>query len=281
MKLRVEPKFKALFRAQTPQERQLLEEDIEKNGILEPIRHWKGTIVDGMNRYEIAEAKGLSFPQKPMDFDSEEDAIRWIVRNQLGRRNLTPGEHTYLLGKHLQADLSDGKTLYEAAKQNTVPYNTAKRAIATAEKIDKLPEKEKAKVLRSRARPHVPNPSPPPPEPISGEHYPVHLADVVKNTTLRQCVEAVEHVKKEVLRATNGLEGAWLSMGPIKVALDQAAELLKSALYYSVCPECCGKRGGCDECRRSGWMPKFRYDELHGAPGKPAVPNRSRRGVAS
>lgn len=282
VRLRIDPEFKALCRQQTQQERQLLVEDIEKNGILDPIWHWRGTVVDGHNRYEIAEEKNLSFNYKPIDFKDREEAIRWIIQRQLARRNLTPTEYAYLLGKQIKNSMDGNKSIYEAAKEADVPYHTARRAVAKAKELDEMPQEAKEAALKKRKMPPKNKPAPAKKEPktASGENYPVHLKDVVESTTLSHCAELIEQVKRDVLRSSNGIEGAWLAMEPIKVALEQAASCLRNATYYAICPECNGKKGGCDECRRSGWMPRFRHDELRGKPSGPAVPAGSRRGSA-
>lgn len=45
-------------------------------------------LVDGHNRYKIAQKCNLSFTEKRLDFASKEKAIEWIITNQLGRRNI-------------------------------------------------------------------------------------------------------------------------------------------------------------------------------------------------
>lgn len=39
-----------------------------------------------------------------MDFDSCEDVIIWICANQNARRNITPEQKAYLLGKRYEAE---------------------------------------------------------------------------------------------------------------------------------------------------------------------------------
>ena len=47
-----------------------------------------GFIIDGHNRYEIAQKHNLDYKTFEMQFDSETDVEEWMYLNQLGRRNL-------------------------------------------------------------------------------------------------------------------------------------------------------------------------------------------------
>jgi len=93
---------KQLFPLQK-EEMELLEESILKEGIREPLIVWnnngKQILVDGHNRYEIARKHNLSFTTITKDFANIDEAIDWINRNQLGRRNLTDEQRKYLIGK--------------------------------------------------------------------------------------------------------------------------------------------------------------------------------------
>lgn len=66
-----------------------LREDILTHGCMMPIITWNGTIVDGHNRYAICRENSVPFGVAEIEFRDESDAKLWIVKNQLGRRNLT------------------------------------------------------------------------------------------------------------------------------------------------------------------------------------------------
>jgi len=89
-KLKIEPKFKDLIPPLHPDEYKGLEELIIAEGIRDAIVTWNGVIVDGHNRYEIAEKHGITdYEIKERNFVDETEAMLWIIDNQLGRRNLT------------------------------------------------------------------------------------------------------------------------------------------------------------------------------------------------
>ena len=89
MELYIDEEFKGLLPDLADSERQELEKQILRDGVLNPIIVWNGTIVDGHNRYMICKLNGITeFPVKEMEFESRDDAIEWILQHQLGRRNL-------------------------------------------------------------------------------------------------------------------------------------------------------------------------------------------------
>lgn len=108
--LTIEPMFRDALPKLTEKEFQQLEENILEAGeVREPLIVWHNTIIDGHNRYEIVQKHpGIPFKVKQMEFTDQWDAIDWMCRNQLGKRNLTDAQKEYTLGK-----------LYEARKHST------------------------------------------------------------------------------------------------------------------------------------------------------------------
>lgn len=86
---RVDPEFRSLIPPLTPEERQALEASILAEGCRDPIVLWDGVIVDGHNRYAICTEHGIPFKTLPIIFPDKIDALIWIRRNQVSRRNLT------------------------------------------------------------------------------------------------------------------------------------------------------------------------------------------------
>ena len=87
--------------------------------IINPIIVWQGLIVDGHNRYTIAKKHPeIPFTVHEKEFASRYEAIIWICKNQLGRRNLTPEQKKYLIGKQYEAEkcVNGGDRKSSAAK---------------------------------------------------------------------------------------------------------------------------------------------------------------------
>jgi len=65
-----------------------LERNILKEGIREPLITWNGILIDGHNRYKIAQEHDINYETLEKEFDNLNDVKIWMVNNQLGRRNL-------------------------------------------------------------------------------------------------------------------------------------------------------------------------------------------------
>jgi hypothetical protein len=115
--LKIDDGFRFLIPDLSQEESDQLEKNVLRDGCIDPIVIWAGhnIILDGHNRYRICNKNGIEFKTYPMDFASREDAVNWIIDNQLGRRNLTELQISYLIGKR---------------------YNTEKKAAHRPEKGD-------------------------------------------------------------------------------------------------------------------------------------------------
>lgn len=99
MEPKIDPEFKALLAPLSAEQYAGLEEDILDRGCLDTIKLWNDTIIDGHNRFSICMRHGVIFQTEELDFDSREDVIEWMIRNQLNRRNQTPEQISYFRGK--------------------------------------------------------------------------------------------------------------------------------------------------------------------------------------
>lgn len=86
--MQIKDEFKKLIPALSVEEFKQLEQNCLAEGIREKIITWNGFIIDGHNRFEIANKHNLHFETESKEFNSEVDAKIWMVNNQFGRRNL-------------------------------------------------------------------------------------------------------------------------------------------------------------------------------------------------
>ena len=106
--LKIDPEFQSQIPPLTNDEFKQLEENILKEGkLISPLIVWNNTLVDGHNRYAILQKHPeIYFSTMPLPFESREEVLAWICKNQLGRRNLTPGQKLFLIGKQYEAEKS-------------------------------------------------------------------------------------------------------------------------------------------------------------------------------
>lgn len=150
--------FKSLIRSLTSEEFNQLESNILAEGIREKIIVWNNTIIDGHNRYAIAQKHNLSFEILNKDFADKTDVIDWIISNQLGRRNVTERQREYLIGvqyrnektkekfrgnqftknKVVDDNLSPTKTADKLAKQHNETAREIHRFADLSEGIDAI-----------------------------------------------------------------------------------------------------------------------------------------------
>ena len=106
----IDSEFQSQIPALTDEEFQQLEENILSEGeVLSPLIVWGNILVDGHNRYKILQ----QHPEIPYTTrsisctcETREDVLAWICKHQLGRRNLTPEQKKFLIGKQYPSEKS-------------------------------------------------------------------------------------------------------------------------------------------------------------------------------
>ena len=97
--LTVDPEFRDLIPPLNKEELKLLEESLVADGCESPLIVWNGVIVDGHNRYAICRKHEIPFAIQEKNFSSRDEAMLWMLRNQLGRRNLNNYQRVELVLK--------------------------------------------------------------------------------------------------------------------------------------------------------------------------------------
>lgn len=152
---RIDPEFKKLIPALAPEEYSQLEANIVDDGCRDPLAVWKeeNLLLDGHNRFEICKRYGMEYELFFVSLPDRQHAINWIINNQLGRRNVTSEQASYLRGKRYnmekvdhggdrkskdQNDLLNGTTATRLADEYKVSEPTIKRDGKFAEAVDTL-----------------------------------------------------------------------------------------------------------------------------------------------
>tara|TARA_R110000824_G_C15153104_1_gene671225 strand:+ start:60 stop:1451 length:1392 start_codon:yes stop_codon:yes gene_type:complete len=161
--MEIKEEFKNLIPALSVEEYAQLEANILEEGIREPIITWNGYIIDGHNRFSIAQRFDLEYKTTSKHFASEESVKEWMILNQFGRRNLSNYQRSVLAleleevfskkakenqGKRtdivqISAPSNTGKTRDKLSKVASVSHDT----ISKVKKIqEKAPQEVKAKL---------------------------------------------------------------------------------------------------------------------------------------
>ena len=166
----IDPEIEALIPSLKPDEQSKLRESIKTEGCRDPLVVWKGRniLLDGHNRYAICQDLGIQFKIAELDFPDKDHAMLWILRNQLGRRNLSDFQFKLLVGQE-----------YELEKKLTPnPHGTNQHSEAVRGQSDLQPKKKTA-------------------EKIAEEHG-ISEKTVKRSADLYRCHQAVKEVVPEV-----------------------------------------------------------------------------------
>lgn len=155
-KIEILPELKQTMRRLTDEERRLLEESIQRDGITDPLKLWKWgehyILLDGINRLEIARKEGIDF--RAVFIGGLEDlsaAKLWVNRNQRARRNLTEKEVAYYRGQRYNETPTKQRTKEDngqiahkmdvsagIAREEGIHERTVRRDAEFARDVDKI-----------------------------------------------------------------------------------------------------------------------------------------------
>jgi len=156
MELKIHPDLQKHIWPLRHEEFNQLEENILAEGIRDKIIIWQGYIVDGHNRFIIAQKHNIPYEVEEYEFENIEAVKDWMDRNQLGRRNLTQDQWQISIGRRYNREkLTQGgdrkskdqiDTLIDASQAIAEEYKisapTVKRYAKKAEEFEEMQENE-------------------------------------------------------------------------------------------------------------------------------------------
>ncbi len=180
------PELRNLIPPLREDEFQQLESNLLANGIKDPLTIWETTatvvaeglgpdsasldllpakddsnkvyvLIDGHNRYDLAMAHRLDYRINIIDFESLDKVRDYMINFQLGRRNLTPEQASYLRGLRYNK-LKEGNRFdrinvaQQLAEEYSVSTRTIKRDSDYAKGVDGLSPELKNEVLAGKAK---------------------------------------------------------------------------------------------------------------------------------
>jgi hypothetical protein len=104
----IDEELKSLIPPLSTEEKLKLEANIVAEGCREALILWNKDeeyiLIDGHNRYEICTRLQIPFKILEKEFEDKEAVKNWMISNQLGKRNLTELQKSYLRGLQYAAE---------------------------------------------------------------------------------------------------------------------------------------------------------------------------------
>lgn len=93
-----------------------------------------------------------------------------------------------------------------------------------------------------------------------GNLIPKHLLEFRSMEWKQEMLDAIKKLVQVLRKQTIGTGGTWVNLENALEGFEQARNAVLHSIFYSLCKDCGGKVNGCKSCRKSGWMPKWRFD---------------------
>lgn len=139
--MRIDSEFRTLIPPLSKEEFEQLEQNCLKDGIRDSLIVWDDNgefvLIDGHNRYEIAQKHNLPYSHRRMEFPNREAVIEWIIRNQFGRRNLSAYDRSILALK-LKPVIAEKAKEKQSEAGGAVRQKSDKAAIDTKKELAKV-----------------------------------------------------------------------------------------------------------------------------------------------
>jgi 16S rRNA G966 N2-methylase RsmD len=152
----IDDEFQSLIPPLTEEELFRLEENLLRDGCIDPLIVWaeQCILLDGHNRKAICDRYGIDYELHTVSLPDRAAAADWIDAHQLGRRNLTPAQMSLLRGRRYNrmkmkcggnrrygftgAGNHQSKTADRLAGEYGVSHATISRDAQYADAIDRL-----------------------------------------------------------------------------------------------------------------------------------------------
>lgn len=299
--LTVDPEFESLCPPLAPLEYTQLEQNLIAEGCRDPIIVWANhdnTILDGHNRYKLCSENQIAFKVKALAFESRDEAKQWMIRNQLGRRNLTAEQASHLRGmiynsRKKASGGQDGnknhagrgdenrhlvKTRDAVAAELKVGASTIGKDARFARAVETIADNcghEARKAILGRevkaTRQDVEAVAKLPPEEqkmivgkvMNGESKTLGGALNPEPKPATGIAEAVKQIRS-AMRMVKGLDKndtVFINVTAIQKHLQSAAQMLADGNPSEVCPRCLGEK--CQSCNFCGRVPENLFESLN------------------
>lgn len=134
---------------------------LDEGRVRNPIHVWKGIVIDGQRRYQIAQKHGIPFETIEIDLPDREAVKQWMIDDFISRRSATSGqlrshlvalEKKHAAGPRSRRDNETGRAAAKAAEEAGVTERTVYRAKAAEKQLRTLSEDVRRKVELNNVR---------------------------------------------------------------------------------------------------------------------------------
>lgn len=250
-------------------------EDIERNGLQNPIVLYEGKILDGRNRYKACQIAGLD----PIFSEHQGDPLSFVLSANLHRRHLTESQRAMIAGKI--SNLVNGQKTSSANLQSTAisqseaaaKMKVSTRSVASAKKIlneapDKLvKEVESGKKSVSAALAELKDKSTEPVLDGTGYTIPDELIELWnRGKEVKEMLSYVGKISGALRRAQEAEDILYrsLNFSSALTHLENSKISLKTALPFAVCWTCSGRNvKKCNGvCKGTGLVSEFSWNSF-------------------
>lgn len=178
----IDKEFEALIPPLSNEEFSQLEENCLKEGIRDSLVVWDNgdgfVLIDGHNRYKIAQKHNLPYNHRRMEFPDREAVKRWIILNQFGRRNLSAYDRSIL-----------------ALKLKPMLTEQAKKRMSDGAKGTQISAEAKGETRNDVAK-------------VAGvSHDTIHKVEVIQNSGDKKLIEDVRNGETSINKAYQTVKG--------------------------------------------------------------------------
>jgi len=137
-----------------------LERNILEEGIREPLITWNGILIDGHNRYRIAQEHDINYETIEKEFDNIFFVKVWMIYNQFGRRNLSNYQRSVLALELEDVFKEKAKERQIRKPESVIQISEQQNSIVSIKEVAKLANVShdtiaKVKKIEANATPEV------------------------------------------------------------------------------------------------------------------------------
>ena len=125
MPINIDKEFRALIPPLASEELIALESSLLAEGCRDALVVWNETLIDGHNRHEICERRGIKYRTVNREFSDRRSVRVWIRNNQLSRRNLSAAWRIELALQN-KADIADEAKKTQGTRTDLLSQNDKK-----------------------------------------------------------------------------------------------------------------------------------------------------------